>query len=56
MALTTFGNQTSGGTGVQMPPGNNKAVCRFQDSNATSVAWLGILESGAANVPYQSGV
>ena len=43
-ALTNFGNQLLNGVLVQMPPGNNKAVCRFQNTNDVTVpvskVWL----------------
>ncbi|WP_454752147.1 hypothetical protein [Cupriavidus necator] len=58
MAITTFGNQTLGGTGVQMPPGNNKAVCRFQNNtgNAISVkkVWMKWGSSNSGTIKFKA--
>lgn len=37
MALMTFGNWVEGGSFVQCPPGDNKAVCRFQNNTGYSI-------------------
>ena len=38
MAKTNLGNQIAGASNVQCPPGNNKAVCRFQNTSAYPIA------------------
>lgn len=38
MAITNFGNQVLGAALVQMPPGNHKAVCRFQNNTGNTVS------------------
>lgn len=50
MALVSMGNQLSGGSNVQFPPANNKAVCRFQNTTGspiTVVRFWGKWEGGA---------
>ena len=61
MGQITIGKDTLGGTLVQMPPGDNKAVCRFQNTNADPItitkaygSWLNSYPSAKVRVVIYS--